>query len=120
MRGLRAKAEEESRVITINHIIKMAYSSAINKATTTSETSDHYILQELGQNYDEKRDLFYKKNKEEIRQGLRRFFPDCSIEFKNLMYNPFDGKFTDVLTIDPLALQRNGETLLDCIVIDWS
>jgi hypothetical protein len=122
MRRLRVDAEDETRVRQINHIIKTVYSSAICKANTTSETSDHCELQNipLGLGYGEKRLIFDTRDKEEIRQGLRRLFPDCSIEYKNLIHNTFDGKFVDVSTIDPQVLQQNRGRVRECIVIDWT
>lgn len=134
MQGLKAKTDEVIRLSKVKEIISRVYSDALDTARRSSNTQFIYPLDDnLRQQFqmNDGRTCYYQLapinivfdayNKEDILGGLRRLFPGCSIEYKNLMMNPRDGKMYDISKIDTeLRHLINGGISTECIVIDWS
>jgi hypothetical protein len=115
LRVMKSQKDEEERVKNVNNTILSIYNSALQVATTTTDTSYKYAIQ---------RDhIFIMTNMADILSGLQRLFPDCSVEQKSLV-RMHDGKYCEMPPIDdkllPFMNMKVGNTKQECIVIDWS
>lgn len=123
MRGLRAKAEEENRLGQIDRIVGLIYSNAVYMATTTASTTFQCSPQQIANTIQHGGMplAFDTRDKEEILEGVRKVFPDCSVNYKRLIQTGKDGKFIDISMVDSeVLLLINSGTPRDCIVIDWT
>ena len=114
MRALKAKTDEETRLIYVERHISSIYNQAVQAAKTSSNTkwSREIHAQEV----------FPIENMDDILSGLQDLFPDCSVEFKSVtMAMGSDRQMHDVSTLDPVAMKfiRNTQ-IKQCITIDWS
>ena len=113
LQQLKAKTDEQNRVNQINQIVNQIYSTAINQARTQIITSYNYQIHPQNS-------TFYENNKDDIINGLKTLFPDCSIDYKMLSRGN-DGKMYDITNIDekmrPFINRQQDQAN---IVIDWS
>jgi hypothetical protein len=114
LQQLKAKTDEQNRLNQISQIVNQIYSTVINQARTQTITSyNHQINQYNGPQ-------FYENNKDDIINGLKILFPDCSINYKMLSRGT-DGKMYDITNIDekmkPFINRQYDQAH---IVIDWS
>jgi chloramphenicol 3-O-phosphotransferase len=112
LRSLKRQKDEEVRISQLNQYVRHIYSSAINKAQTSTEA--YYIHRQI--------DEFMKKNMPEILDSLKTLFPDCLIEYQNTIEGN-DGKVYDMNKLD----ENIRKILLSCshkinerIMIEWS
>ena len=112
LQQLKAKNDEQNRVNQINQIVNQIYSTAINQARTQIITSYNHQMNQ--------RDPFFEKNKDDIINGLKTLFPDCSVEYKMLSRGN-DGQMYDITNIDekmrPFINRQHDQAH---IVVDWS
>jgi hypothetical protein len=114
LQQLKAKTDEQNRLNQINQIVNQIYSNVINQAKTQTITSyNHQINHHNGPQ-------FYENNKDDIINGLKKLFLDCSINYKMLSRGT-DGKMYDITNIDekmkPFINRQYDQAH---IVIDWS
>ena len=112
LQQLKAKTDEKKRLEQINQHVNNIYQTLINQATLNIKTSyNHQINQ---------RDSFFENNKDDIINGLKILFPDCSIDYKMLSRGN-DGQMYDITNIDektrPFINRQYDQAH---IVIDWS
>jgi len=112
LQQLKVKNDEKKRLEQVNQHVNNIYRTLIDQATTNIKTSyNHQIHQ---------RDPFIEKNKDDIINGLKTLFPDCSIEYKMLSRGN-DGQMYDITNIDekmrPFINRQHDQAH---IVIDWS
>lgn len=113
LQQLKAKTDEESRLQSINRIVNNIYMQLTTQAKTNIKTSyNHHIQQHES--------IIYEKNKDDIINGLKTLFPDCSIDYKMLSRGN-DGQMYDITNIDekmkPFINRQHAQAH---IVIDWS
>ena len=114
MRGLKAKTDEETRLIYVERHISSIYNQAVQAAKTSSNTNWSREIHA--------QEVFPIENMDDILSGLQDLFPDCSVEFKSVtMAMGSDRQMHDVSTLDPVAMKfiRNTQ-IKQCITIDWS
>jgi len=113
LKQLKAKKDEQNRLNEINQIVNHIYSSVVSVAESKTITSYNYQIQ---QHYS----TFCEKNKDDIINGLKTLFPDCSIDYKMLSRGN-DGQMYDITNIDekmrPFINRQYDQAH---IVIDWS
>lgn len=113
LQQLKAKTDEQTRLTQINNTVSNIYHELINQAKTKTITSYNYQIHQQCS-------ALYEKNKDDIINGLKTLFPDCSIDYKMLSRGN-DGKMYDITNIDekmkPFINRQNDQTY---IVIDWS
>jgi len=123
MRGLKAATDEKNRLKDIKDIVSSFYGSAVNRATTTDETSIQLQLRQStlydhGQGI--KPLLFNTRDKTDIKTHLQVLFPDSSIEYKRLTQGN-DGKLYDISTVNQNILPFiHVNQSQEYLVIDWS
>lgn len=111
---LKAEAQEQHRLNQINRIVNQIHSTVINQARTQTTTSYSYQIQQHNHvyiGYPYNYSTFCEKNKDDIINGLKRLFPDCSIDYKMLSIER-----THLIKFDNKR-QNDHEGY---IVIDWS
>ena len=119
LRGLKAQKQEQFRVEQekqrlhqVSRTVHQIYGGAVNVAETKGETSYKQILNNS--------DPFILANMPDILDGLRFFFPDCTIEHA-LLVKGNDGLLYDISKMDekmrPFINMQQGQNYL---VIDWS
>ena len=114
MRGLKAKTDEKNRLQQIDRVVSTIQQQAIQKATVSTETS--FQLEVRGIYHPP----FVTENKDGILNGIRKLFPDCSVEYKTLTRGN-DGKMYDISKMDQAMLPFiNKQQSQEFIVIDWS
>ena len=128
LRNLKNKRDEEIRIQKVNACISKVYSDIIYTAKRSIETSYYYMLPSVP--VSNSTPEFHRENKEDILNGLRTLFPDCSVEYSalTLIQGP-DGKLYDISKMDEKVMQfafhpsyrNNRNTSQELyIVIDWS
>jgi hypothetical protein len=134
LRNLKNKRDEEIRIQKVNACISKVYSDIIHKAKTSIETSYYYMLPSVPVSNSTHLPVphpeFHRENKEDILNGLRTLFPDCSVEYSALtLIQGQDGKLYDISKMDEKVMQfafhpsyrNNRNTSQELyIVIDWS
>jgi hypothetical protein len=124
---LKAKKEEEKRIMIITEFIKMVHKDVIQYAETHSETKYEHMIGQLN-NLLQVTNEFYITNKIEIICNLQYLFPKCDIKYVTL------DKIVDhrlIYNIDNLPrhlehLKNNKQYLeqntkkIDYLIIDWS
>ena len=128
LRNLKNKRDEEIRIQKVNACISKVYSDIIHRAKISIETSYYYILPSVP--VSNSTPEFNRENKEDILNGLRTLFPDCSVEYSALtLIRGQDGKLYDISKMDEKVMQfafhpsyrNNRNTSQELyIVIDWS
>jgi hypothetical protein len=121
MRSLKARTDEENRLIGIERYVKIMYDAAVQSARTSTNTQwtlDFHNGQG-GNMYDGK---FMITNIDDILKRLQVLFPDCSVEFKTVtMAMGPDKQMHDISTLDEKALMFIGNRQVkQCIIIDWT
>ena len=85
---------------------------SFHQATTNIKTSYNHQINQC--------DSFFENNKDDIINGLKILFPDCSIDYKMLSRGN-DGQMYDITNIDekmrPFINRQHDQAH---IVIDWS
>lgn len=114
LQTLKAKKDEEQRLMRIKQTVQNIYSRAINTAGQAMKTSVEY---EIGS---ERHNPFQLADVKEIIGELETLFPDCSVKYTQMAQGR-DGKLYDVSTLDDkLRPLLNLNSAKECIVIDWS
>jgi hypothetical protein len=111
--GLKAQADEETRLQNVKGFAQNIYQQVKHAATTTTQTRYQQLVHNHGQ-------FSVRDNMPDILDKLRGLFPDSKVEFKSLSRGQ-DGKMYDIADIDErmkpfINIQFNQ----DFIVIDWS
>jgi hypothetical protein len=120
MRSLKDKTDEENRVRQVEQCVERMYTCAINtaKTFTSSQWRAEFYNGQCREGFD---GMFVIKNINDILSGLRRLFPDCSVEFKSVSVamGP-DRKMHDISNLDKNILMFLGNTgVKQYIVISW-
>jgi len=111
LQQLKAKTDEKKRLEQVNYLVNNIYRTLIDQATTNIKTSYNHRIQDT---------LFFEKNKDDIINGLKTLFPDCSIDYKMLQRGN-DGQIYDITNIDEKIKPFTNRQLAQAhIVIDWS
>jgi len=111
LQQLKAKNDEKKRSEQVNQHVNNIYQTLINQATTNIKTSYNHQIHDT---------LFFDKNKDDIINGLKTLFPDCSIDYKMLQRGN-DGQIYDITNIDEKIKPFTNRQLAQAhIVIDWS
>ena len=120
LQQLKAKKDEQNRLNQINQIVNHIYSSVVSVAESKTITSYNYQIQQHPSRSDQPTQIFCEKNKDDIINGLKTLFPDCSIDYKMLSRGN-DGQMYDITNIDekmrPFINRQHDQAH---IVIDWS
>lgn len=137
MRGLRNEIDEKFRMANVNRIVNEIYAAALNAAKTTTESSYHHLIPKASiypipgtgplrtatlTVRDPRKDVeaFYISNMYDILEGLKRLFPDCTVEYKMLTRGQ-DGKMYDIASLDEKVLpflKRQSDQAY--VVVDWT
>ena len=114
MRILRAQALEEQRKSNIKQIVSQIYSSAVNKARSTTDSK--YLYEFHSRNAE-----LCRTNMSEILAEVQSLFPECSVSNIVVAKGP-DGEIFDISKIDehlkPFIM--NQVRSKEYIVVDWS
>lgn len=123
--GLNDKIYEKNRMGKINNIVDTIYVDAVNFANSGDETVYIYDLSQHDSHLD-----FYRTNMAEIINGIKKLFPDCSVEYKTLtMVRGRDGELYNISKIDenivpgvtkPIPCNIRPAACIEYIVLDWS
>ena len=135
LRALKALNDK----LKLEEAIKIIYYSVLSHAETTPETVFSFNLNSTGAMFVSNKSIGYssilnrpfqitaayiKENMEEILAGLRRFFPDCSVEYKKVsMAMGRDGKEYDISSLDEklrALIDTSRAQTKEYIVVDWS
>jgi hypothetical protein len=119
------KIYEKNHMGKINSIVDSIYIDAVNFANSGDETVYIYDLPQNDIPID-----FYRKNIAEIINGIKKLFPDCSVEYKNLMMvRGRDGELYNISKANeniipgvtkPIPSIIRPATTIEYIVLDWS
>lgn len=114
MRGLKAKKDEENRLMEINRLVRDIYSKTIRTAEQTSELSFKFPIQYP----------VHENNITDILSALQVLFPECLVEYKNQCLG-LDGKWYDISLIDGMMktfidMKNSRIQTQKNIIIDWS
>jgi hypothetical protein len=82
MRGLKAKNDEDVRRFQVQTLVKLIYAQAVDKASTTTETS---YMHHCGMYQTYYSSELYSKNTEEVLLALRDLFPGCRVSAKKFV-----------------------------------
>jgi hypothetical protein len=135
LRALKALNDK----LKLEEAIKIIYYSVLSHAETTPETVFSFNLNSTGAMFVSNKSIGYssilnrpfqitaayiKENMEEILAGLRRFFPDCSVEYKEVsIATGRDGKEYDISKLDDIFIPLiSGRPVVtnQSVIIDWS
>ena len=114
LRSLKNQRDEEIRIEKINNYVRHIYSSAVNKAQSSTDTYYQYT----------RIDESMRKNMQEILDTLKSLFPDCRVEYQHTIGGN-DGKLYDINNLDEslrqILLNPSYNTKVhEQIVIEWS
>ena len=114
LRSLKEKRDEEIRIEQIDKYVRHIYSSAINKAQSSTDTYYQYT----------RIDESMRKNMQEILDTLKSLFPDCRVEYQHTIGGN-DGKLYDINNLDESSRQillnpSYNTKVHEQIVIEWS
>ena len=114
LQTLKAKNDEEQRLMRIKQTVQNIYSRAINTARQSTKTSVEYEIAPGGHT------PFQLADVKEIIGELETLFPDCSVKYRQMAQGR-DGKLYDVSSLDDkLRPLLNLHCAKECIVVDWS
>lgn len=136
LQKLKAQKDDEVRLDRIDKFVSNIYTSAVNAATTSSETPFHYMIPSNFDTQPDSRfkmtnmihisftdhntDPFYIQNMPDILEGLKILFPD-SLVTHSIMSKGIDGNLYDISKLDSKTLPFVNQVLnRSYIVIDWS
>ena len=106
LRNLKADNDKKNRLIKIENIITTIYRHLITTATKSTETKFHIPYK----NYESCLE-FSTVDKAEILCGVQKLFPDCSVDYKDLV---------DGMHIPPYHSGIMYDiSQIDGIIIDW-
>lgn len=116
MRGMKAKKDEDVRRFQVQSLIKIIYAQALEKASTTTETSYAHLCSPYIQHPPE----ISVQNMAEVLAGLRDLFPGCRITAKkfNQHFSITHGQLQPV-EVDNIYTFADT-TARDYIIVDWS
>ena len=114
LRSLKTQRDEEIRIEQIDKYVRHIYSSAINKAQSSTDTYYQYT----------RIDESMRKNMQEILDTLKSLFPDCRVEYQHTIGGN-DGKLYDINNLDESSRQillnpSYNTKVHEQIVIEWS
>ena len=135
LRALKALNDK----LKLEEAIKIIYYSVLSHAETKPETVFSFNLNSTGAMFVSNKSIghspilnrpfqitagYIKENIEEILAGLRRFFPDCSVEYKEVsIATGRDGKEYDISKLDDIFIPLiSGRPVVtnQSVIIDWS
>jgi hypothetical protein len=116
MRGLKAKKDEDVRRFQVQKMIEMIYALAVDKASTTTETSYAHLCSPYIQHPPE----ISAQNMAEVIAGLRDLFPGCRVTSSKYVTT-----FNSTLGAPQLVEVDNiytfaDKSVKDYIIVDWS
>ena len=114
LRSLKEKIDKEIHFQQIDKYVRHIYSSAVNKAQSSTDTYYQYT----------RIDESMRKNIPEILHNLKSLFPDCLVEYQNTIEGN-DGKMYNINKLDEsmcqILLNPSYKTKVqEQIVIEWS
>ena len=114
LRSLKEKIDKEIHFQQIDKYVRHIYSSAVNKAQSSTDTYYQYT----------RIDESMRKNIPEILHNLKSLFPDCLVEYQNTIEGN-DGKMYNINKLDEsmcqILLNPSYNTKVhEQIVIEWS
>ena len=117
MRGLKAKKDEDVRRFQVQTLVKLIYAQAVEKASTTTETS---YMHQCGMYQTFYSGELYSKNTEEVLLALRDLFPGCRVTAKKCVRRGVGGQFNyELVEVDNLRTFPD-KSADEYIVVDWS
>jgi hypothetical protein len=116
MRGLKAKKDEDVRRFQVQKMIEMIYALAVDKASTTTETSYAHLCSPYIQHPPE----ISAQNMAEVIAGLRDLFPGCRVTSSKFIqeFSMTRGLLQPV-EVDNIYTFADT-TARDYIIVDWS
>ena len=126
---LKAKKDDDNRIIKITEFIKNIHKYVIQYAETNLDTKYKYQIPNIqnNNNYNYPTDEFYIKNKLEIICNLQHLFPGCDIKYVTLekILIPHDNKLYDKDNLTNFKNFTQNQLIeytkkIDYIIIDWS
>jgi hypothetical protein len=121
LQNLKAKADEQRRLSSIEEFTKAFYSNVIGQA---AKSTDSIYRFEVGVYHPGVTSSFVNDNKDDILSSLQKLFPDSLVEYKKLIKHRESTQkhvYYDISTVDQQLLPHiTSHTIVNCIVIDWS
>jgi len=117
MRGLKAKKDEDVRRFQVQTLVKLIYAQAVDKASTTTETS---YMHQCGMYQTYYSSEVYSKNTEEVLLALRDLFPGCRVSAKKFVRRGVGGQFDyELVEVDNIHIFAD-KSAEHYIAVDWS
>jgi hypothetical protein len=116
MRGLKAKKDEDVRRFQVKTLIEIIYAQALDKASTTTETSYRHLCSPYIQHPPE----MSAQNMAEVLAALRDLFPGCRVTTAkfNHTFSMTHG-LSQPIEIDNISTFAD-KSAKDYIIVDWS